>query len=161
MVKKYEITSDCKTVDNVKVCRVKALRDININEIVKTKEGSLGGFIEKEGNLSQEGEAWVFGDAVVRDNAKISDNAWVSSKAVVRDNAWVKDNAVVRDNAVVSGKAMVGGKAVVKCGTNLSDSVKVSSGKVCASEDIIFDSQDKLDNYLKGYTRLIENLKSD
>jgi len=202
MVKKYEITSDCKTVDNVKVCRVKALKDFNANKFVNIKKGDLGGYVEKESNLSQEGGAWVFVDAVVKDNAMVSDDAWIDFDAVVsgnarvegtalvggearvsdnamvkdkaevvdsvviKDNAVVEGNALVEDHAVVSGNAVVDGavvkdKALVKddvkvsgtarveCHTKLLDSVKVSRGRVCVSEDIVFDSQEKLDNYLE------------
>ena len=35
------------------------------------KEGDLGGWIEKEENLSQEGSTWVYGNATVYGNAEI------------------------------------------------------------------------------------------
>ena len=38
-------------------------------------KGELGGYIEKEKNLSQEGDAWVSGDA------RVYGNAWVSGDA--------------------------------------------------------------------------------
>ena len=34
------------------------------------KKGDLGGWIEKEDNLSQEGDCWVFGDAWVYGDAR-------------------------------------------------------------------------------------------
>jgi carbonic anhydrase/acetyltransferase-like protein (isoleucine patch superfamily) len=160
MVKKYEITRDCKTVDSVKVCRIKALKDIN-TMFNRVSKGDLGGYVEKENNLSQEGDAWVSGNAVVKDNALVGGNAWVSGNAVVKDNALVSGNALVgdeaiimrnarvREKAVVSGNALVNGNALVECYTFLSDSVKLSSGRVCVSSNIVFNSQDKLDDYLK------------
>jgi len=188
MVKKYEITSDCKTVDNVKVCRVKALKDIDIT-LNEVKKGDLGGFVENENNLSQEGKSWVKDDAVVMGKANVSDDALIRDNAVVRDHAVVQGNALVdgatlvkdyafisdyaevkgnavvtgeswvRDNAIVRDNVIVEGKAVVECNTRLSDSVKVSSGYVCAPRHINFDSQETLDFYLKNYKHLIENFK--
>ena len=165
MVKKYEITSDCKTVDNVKVCRIKALKDIPPG-FYEVKKGDLGGFIEKEDNLSQEDRSWVKGNAVVTGNArvegdaKVDKEAFVGDNAVVKGEAWVKGNAVVKgeamveDNAVVNDNAVVSGNAWVGCATKLFDSVKVSGGKVCASEDIVFDSQKKLDDYLEDIKKI-------
>ncbi|MFR8514935.1 MAG: polymer-forming cytoskeletal protein, partial [Akkermansia sp.] len=45
--------------------------------------GEVGGYIEKEVNLSQDGNAWVFGDAEVFGDAKVSGNAKVSGDAKV------------------------------------------------------------------------------
>ena len=50
-------------------------------------KGALGGYIEKEKNLSQEGDAWVYGDA------RVSGDAWVSGDARVYGDAWVSAKA--------------------------------------------------------------------
>lgn len=39
------------------------------------KAGELGGYVEKEENVSQDGNAWVYG------NARVSGNAWVYGDA--------------------------------------------------------------------------------
>ena len=94
--------------------QVKSLRDLG-----DVKVGELGGYIEKESNLSHEGNAWVsgnarvYGDARVYGNAWVFDNAWVSGNARVFGNAWVYGNAWVFDNARVSGNARVFGNAWV------------------------------------------------
>lgn len=62
------------------------------------KEGELGGFIEKEANLSQDGNAWVcnnaevFGDARVYGDARVSGNAWVYG------DAWVSGDADINSD---------------------------------------------------------------
>ena len=58
-------------------------------EITKfgVKVGDLGGYIEKENNLT--GDAWVSGDA------EVHGDAWVSGKAKVYGNAEVSGNAKV------------------------------------------------------------------
>ena len=82
--------------------RIEATKDI---ERFCVKAGDLGGYIEKEDNLS--GDAWVSGDA------RVYGNAWVSGDALVCDNAWVSGDAFVYGNALVSGDALVCGNARV------------------------------------------------
>ena len=63
-MKKYELTDDTITKPNGDVLhRIKAVRDFG-----NVKIGDVGGYIEKEENLSHDGDAWVFGDAQVRCN---------------------------------------------------------------------------------------------
>jgi hypothetical protein len=69
-MKKYELTTDTKMVLGRKLFRIKALVSFG-----NVKIGDLGGYIEKEENLSQEGNAWVSGNAEVSGNAKVSGNA--------------------------------------------------------------------------------------
>ena len=72
---KYELTNTTKTLPSGTVLhQIKALRDIG--DFVKA--GDLGGWIEKEANLSQEEDCWVFGNAEVSGNAQVSGYAQVS-----------------------------------------------------------------------------------
>ena len=88
-MKKYEFTDETKIFFDRTLHRIKALRDIG--EDVKT--GDLGGWIEKESNLSHDGDAWVYG------NAQVYGNAWAYGNAEVYGNAQVYGNAKVCDNA--------------------------------------------------------------
>ena len=105
-MKKFELTSDFKMYLGMKLFRIKALVDFG-----NVKAGDLGGYIEKEKNLSHNGNAWVSGNAQVYDNAwvygdaRVCGNAWVYDNAWVYGNAWVSGNARVYDNARVSGNA--------------------------------------------------------
>ena len=83
-MKKYELTEETVTVYGKTLYRIRAVRDFG-----SVKTGDLGGYIEKEENLSHSGNAWVYG------------NAWVSSNAYVSGNAWVSGNAKVSGNAEV------------------------------------------------------------
>lgn len=90
-MKKFELTSEFNlNFFGRKFFRIKAL--VNI-ERYGVKAGDLGGWVEKEDNLSQSG------------------NAWVSSNAKVSGDAWVSGNAKVSGDAVVSGDAEVSGDA--------------------------------------------------
>ena len=72
MEKKYELTEETVEVEEITLHRIRALRDI---ERYGVKKGDLGGFIEKEDNLSHGGNAWVSSNAWVYDNAKVM---WLS-----------------------------------------------------------------------------------
>src|SRR5260363_164836 len=128
MSKKYELLKeDCIEHDGRTLYRIRALRDF---EYVGT--GQLGGYIEKEENLSHEGKAWVFDDARVFDAALVFGNARVFSgtqvygNARVYDNAWVFGNARVYDNAQISGEAWVSDNARVFGNVRVFDNARVS-----------------------------------
>ena len=107
-MKKFELTANSKMCLGKKLFQIKAL--ISFGNV---EEGDLGGFIEKEDNLSQYGNAWVYGNAEVYDNARVSGDARVSGNAEVSGDAWVYGNAEVSGNARVSGNAWVFGDARV------------------------------------------------
>ena len=95
-MKKFELTAEfVMNVFGKKLFRIKAL--VAFGDVEK---GELGGFIEKEDNLSHSGNAWVYG------NALVYGDAWVSGNARVSGNAWVSGDAKVSgdaDYAVVGG----------------------------------------------------------
>ena len=70
-MKKFELTAEFVTnVFGKKLFRIKAL--VAFGDVEK---GELGGFIEKEDNLSHDGNAWVYGNAQVSGNAQVYGNA--------------------------------------------------------------------------------------
>lgn len=132
--KKYELTEETITLfKEYMLYSIKALRDFG-----GIKAGDLGGYIEKESNLSHNGDAWlyedamVYGDAHVYGNARVHGEAEVNGEAriygeaevfgnahvygdvTVHGNAHVCDNAEVDEIAQVCGEAMVYGNALVR-----------------------------------------------
>ena len=102
-MKKFELTTEFITnALGKKLFRIKALVEFG-----SVKAGELGGYAEKEENISQDGNAWVSGDA------RVYGNAWVSGDARVYGDAWVHGNAKVFGNAEVYGDAKVFGNAWV------------------------------------------------
>lgn len=70
MEKKFELTD--KFVINafgIKLFQIKCTKSFKY-----ANEGDLGGYVEKEDNLSQYGDAWVSGDARVSGNARVENN---------------------------------------------------------------------------------------
>ena len=81
-MKKYEFTGETKEIRllfrTATLHRIRATVAFGIVEV-----GDLGGWIEKEENLSHEGKAWVCGDAKVWGNAEVCGDAKVFSASHV------------------------------------------------------------------------------
>ncbi|MTQ73649.1 hypothetical protein [[Ruminococcus] torques] len=73
-MKKFKLTSEfIVDISGVKLFRIKALIEFG-----NVKAGDLGGYIEKEENLSHMGDAWVSGNARVFGDAQVFGDARVS-----------------------------------------------------------------------------------
>lgn len=62
-MKKYELTNEKKEFLGTTLYRIRALKNFELSDGTIIHAGDLGGWIEKEYNLSQEGFAWVSGNA--------------------------------------------------------------------------------------------------
>ena len=85
MNKKFELLLD----DTVEYLGIKLFRIRALNSFENVEAGDIGGYIEKEENLSESGNSWVSGDARVYGNAMVSGNAWVSGDARLYGDAEV------------------------------------------------------------------------
>ena len=82
MEKKFELTDNFViNAFGIKLFQIKCTKSFKY-----ANEGDLGGYVEKEDNLSQSGDAWVSVDA------RVSGNAWVSGDAQEYGNARVENN---------------------------------------------------------------------
>lgn len=66
---KYEFTGETKEFFGTTLKRIRA--KISFGNVIS---GEIGGWIEKEENLSQYGNAWVYDNAKVYDNAEVEKN---------------------------------------------------------------------------------------
>ena len=145
MKKKYELIEDDKVFVGVDTTttlyRIKALR--NFGDV---KKGDIGGYIEKEENLSHIGNCWVadsakvFGDATIKDNALVSERATVCGYATVRGNAKVFQDVLVYHNAAVYNNAIVRGQAKISGYANIKDKAEISGRSVIAGCSVICGS---------------------
>ena len=133
-MKKYELTNEYIIYFGKKLYRIKALKNFG-----NVKAGELGGYIEKEDNLSQYDNAWVYGDTRVFDEAIVKDNAMVYGEAIVKDKAIVKDNARVYDNARVCGEAIVKGIAIVVGNARVCGEAIVKDNAIVGGNAIVKD----------------------
>lgn len=56
-MEKFELTGEFKILFGRKLFRIRAL--VNFRDV---ERGDLGGYVEKEENLSHDGDAWVYGN---------------------------------------------------------------------------------------------------
>ena len=97
-MRKYELTEETKTLaDGTVLHRIRAVKDFALADGTEVLAGDLGGWIEKEYNLSHGGDAWVYGDARVYGDAEVFGDALVYGYAEVCGDAEVKS---IRDYAV-------------------------------------------------------------
>ena len=79
---KYRLTNNKKEWCGKTLFQIEATISFGV-----VSKGQLGGWIEKENNLSQYGNAWVY------DNARVYGNAWVYGDARVYGNARISAKA--------------------------------------------------------------------
>lgn len=114
--KKYILTDETQEVKGHILHRIQAVRSFR-----DVEEGDLGGWIEKEKNLSHEGNCWVGEEACIFEDARVEDNAQVRGNSIVNDHAQVYGEATVRNKATVVGYAKVYDQALVTGSTSISD----------------------------------------
>lgn len=100
---KYKLTEETKKINGRVLHRIQALCSFS-----DVKAGDLGGWIEREENLSQDGSAWVHDEGCVYDEACVYGNARVF------DEARVSGESCVFEKACVSGLEQVCNDFVVR-----------------------------------------------
>jgi len=133
---KYKLTNNTKQIVETILYQIQALKDFN-----DVKKGDLGGWIEKEGNLSQEGNCWVsenarvYGDACVFGNARVYGDAYIYGDVYVYGDAYVSGNACVYENACVSENAHVSGNACVSGNARILGNYNYTQGHFIGGDD--------------------------
>lgn len=140
MDKKYELLKDDYIHYRWRTLyRIRALKDFS-----NVRVGELGGYIEKEANLSHEHNCWVYDNAKVCENARVyenariydnvtvCENASVYGSAKVFDNVKVYSNAMVHDNAKAFDNAMIYGQSEICGNAKISSKAQVcGNAKIC------------------------------
>lgn len=130
-MKKYELTEETSEVAGLTLHRIKAVAALN-----NISAGELGGFIEKEENLSQYGNAWVYGNAKVYGDAKVCGNAKVCGDAKVYGDAEVCGNAEIRgDGHLITIGAIGSRNSYTTFFRDKSGGISVKCGCFCGNID--------------------------
>ena len=167
MITKYKIREDLyKSVNGHTVYRIEALKNFS-----RVQKGDLGGWIEKEDNLSQRGNCWVYKEAAVFQNAHVTGNAIVSGHAKVFGHAMVTDNVIVCCHAQIFGcailqndvsvydKAKIHGNAKISNNAQIYNNVDVYDNAYVYGNAFIFDKVKIYDNVkLHGYVEIYGNI---
>lgn len=140
-------------------CPYKLNPDGEILDQTLVKKGDLGGYVEKEENLSHEGGCWIFEEAEVRDNARVEGNARLVGRSLVRDNAVVKGYSCLAASAYVWGNAVLDGGTKMKGLVSIGGNSR-TNGYVCIYGECQVRGDSVLDGhiYLNG-TVVLENAK--
>ena len=156
MEKKYKmLKEDTIEVKGHTLYRIEALRDFGI-----VKKGNLGGFVEKEKNLSQFGGCWVFDNAKVFDNARVSDDAKVFDNALVYGDAEIFGNARIYGNAEIFGNARIYGNAKVSCEAKVYCNALVYGDAEICEGAIVFGCAEVYDNaVIRGDAEVFGNAR--
>ena len=118
---KYTLRRDLtKNVDGRILYRIEATKDFS-----DVKKGDLGGWIEKEDNLSQKGDCWVYSNACLFNNVVVKDNAQIHGNARIYDDTYIFDNASIYGNATLYNSVKVSDEAKVHGNAIITDKVKV------------------------------------
>ena len=115
-MKKYEFTGETKQINllfrTATLHRIRAVVEFGLVKI-----GDLGGWIEKEENLSHDGKAWVWGNAKVWGNAEVCGDAKVCGDAEVFSASHVLViGAIGSRNDFTTFFRDKDGEITVKCG---------------------------------------------
>lgn len=143
MSEKYEITRKSIEITDREgntrlLYRIRALRDIPEWGV---RAGDIGGYIEKESNLTHDGYAWVKDEAQVYGDAQILGGI-VCDVAKVFDT--VSSHGVIKLNSVLGGSTTVGKCCHIRGSVQVYDSKLVDStisGTVSIKRSKIFSSQ--------------------
>jgi len=154
MYKKYEFTGETKGHFGATLRRIRRLSD-----------GLVGGWIEKEENLSQEGTCFVYDEAIAYRNGSVLEDATISGTSevfgnaavsgfskvsgcvIVHGNATVTDNTKLFDMVEVCGNAIVGGDSVIRANASISNKAYIQS----SSDVITFSNVGSKNGTLTAY----------
>jgi hypothetical protein len=107
--------------------------------IRRLSDGLIGGWIEKEANLSHEGGCFVYDEAKVYENARVFEHSCVFDHAEVYDTAWVCGYAEVYGMARVFGDAQVYGASEVYDYAKVFGNAKVLGSAEVGGNARLFD----------------------
>ena len=121
---KYTLTENKKVVEGITLSHIMALEDIPRYGV---KTGDLGGWIEKEANLSQNSDAWVYGDA------QVYGNAWVYGNALVTQGHYTSRVLTItlmpyQITAIYPNHVQIGCKLFEICGKRKAISAMADNG---------------------------------
>lgn len=149
MMKKYEILTDVEhkyELDGKTLYQIRALRDFS-----NVKKGDLGGFIEKEYNLSHDGCCWIDGeDAVVFENAQVKEDATINGNATVRGSAIVTDKSYIGGTSRITGNAFIHDESIIRGCAYIGNNV-IIGGKSVINDGYIIEGRIPCQGHIESY----------
>ena len=145
--RKYEFTDETLERNGIVYHRIRAKKSFDLVTGEKVNKGDLGGFLEKESNLSEEGNCWV------KDNARVG-----GVNTYIMENAVLAGTSEALHGVTLSGQAHVHGMSYL---------FKVSAGdnvEICDSRLVnvmVKDDVKVLSSVLESFpeTKNVETLR--
>lgn len=175
MEKKFELVEDDTLLvhncygEMINLYRIRALKDIICPIKIRNesgtlgsytvKEGELGGYVQKEENLSHEGGCWIFDKARVYDDSRIEDNASILDLVRVT-NSVIGGYTKITNNSVISGSQIVGDKRIVILGRS-QISGSTLRGKIYLDSANVTEAEVLNNLHLSGFYHVSFNTKSN
>lgn len=129
---KYEFTGEKIVYKGHTLHRIRAVCDFG-----NVKAGEIGGWIEKEKNLSHDYWCWAADDAKIYGEAKVLYDAVVYEHACVYGSAEISGYAKIYGNAQVRGSVNIGGNTEIRSSAEVRGSAHVSgNAKIENTSDI-------------------------
>jgi len=156
MEKKFELTEETQIFfKDVTLHRIRALRDFS-----DVKKGDLGGWIQKEKNLSHEGDCWIYDNAIVMNDARVLHNARMYDNARMSDNSRMLDNTKMFGNSRMFDNAQMRGNALIrKNATMYDDSELFGNAEMCGDSRMFKASIMGENAKISGYVKIYGNAK--
>lgn len=150
---KYKLTQNTKEVKDKTLYQIQALKDFH-----DVEKGDLGGYIEKELNLSQQGYCWVYDNAMVFGNAQLFDNVMAYNNAMISDNVRITDNVTIFDNVSISGNVLITDNVSLYGDVSIFGDVMISGNTKISGNVSIFGDVSIYDNAkISGNTNISGN----
>ena len=145
---KFKLTDETIQINGYTLYRIKALKYLMLTHKFPffVRKGQLGGFVEKEDNLSQDGKCWIYNEAKVYGKAKVYNNAQVYGYAQVYGNAWVYGNAQIYGGARVCGDGEIYDYAKVYNNAVIADYAKVFGNAKVFDNAIVYNTAQVFQN---------------
>ena len=113
---KYKVRKDIsKTFRGKTIYRIEALKDF-----ADVKIGDLGGWVERELNLSDKGNCWIYDNSIIGGFANVCDHAEIGGNSKIKDNVTIGDKTkttdyvIIKDDATISANIILMDNVIIK-----------------------------------------------
>ena len=158
-MKKYEILMDEENTirwEGHILHRIRALKDFR-----DIRKGDIGGYVEKECNLSHKGKCWIYDNAKAMDDSRVNSNSRMYDNSIICDNGRMHDNSEMHgdsrlyDNSIMYGESKMYGNSVM-----CNNSVMHNNSEMYDNSVMYGDSRMYNDSELNKRARLYGKLVS-
>jgi UDP-3-O-[3-hydroxymyristoyl] glucosamine N-acyltransferase len=177
--KKFELTNTILKYGESKLYQIRALQDFG-----NVKKGDLGGWVEKEENLSHDGNCWIYDNARVFNNGKVKDNARIFNNSEISHNASINnnveiygqtniwdntkiydeieihgDNVIIEDNAEIHGQCLITRRVEIRANAKIMSNGGMIKGNALIVGDLFISGNAKIGGHTKimGKTVITSN----